>query len=93
MAETQETIQLLRRADLNHRQIALLTNALRHPDAVYTFQSHTTSHRVVRQSARTDLLDLEARGYLIRRTIGRKHTFEPAADLRARLLRSGESQG
>jgi Fic family protein len=87
MAEVHETIRLLRRADLNHRQIALLTNALRHPDAVYTFKSHALSHRVVRQSARTDLLDLERRGYLVRRTIGTRHTFEPAQDLQALVSR------
>ncbi len=87
MAETQEALQLLGRADLNHRQIALVTNALGHPEAVYTFQSHAASHRVVRQSARTDLLDLEERGYLVRRTIGRQHSFVPAPDLRERLER------
>ena len=87
MAEVHDTIQLLRRTDLNHRQIALLTNALRHADGVYTFKSHATSHRVVRQSARTDLLDLERRGYLTRRTIGRRHEFRPADDLQATVLR------
>ena len=85
MSELRETIQLLRRTDLNHRQVALLTNALHHSDAEYTIASHATSHRVVRQSARTDLLDLERRGLLTRRTVGRKFFFHPAADLRRRL--------
>jgi Fic family protein len=91
MAEVQETLRLLRDADLNHRQIALLTNALRHPDAQYTFMSHAASHRVVRQSARTDLLDLESRGFLVRRTIRRRHTFMPAPDLQARLAARGRA--
>ena len=85
MAETRETIQLLRRADLNHRQIALLTHALRHSDAVYTIQSHATSHRVVRQSARTDLLDLVARGLLEQHLVGRKFVFRPIPDLARQL--------
>jgi len=85
MEELRETIQLLRRTDLNHRQVALLTHALRHPDAEYSIQSHATSHRVVRQSARTDLLDLEARGLLVRRTVGRKFFFHPVSDLRTRV--------
>jgi Fic family protein len=89
MEETTETVSLLRRADLNHRQIALLTNALRHPDATYTFNSHALSHRVVRQSARTDLLDLEKRGYLVRHSVGRRHTFQPTADLRAVVTGGG----
>lgn len=85
IAELRETIQLLRRTDLNHRQIALLTHALRHGDAVYTYNSHATSHRVVRQSARTDLLDLERRRMLVRRRVGNKLFFHPAPDLRSRL--------
>ena len=85
MAQTRETINLLRRTDLNHRQVALLTHALRHPDAVYTIQSHATSHGVVHQSARTDLLDLESRGLLERQVVGRKFIFRPNADLAAKL--------
>ncbi len=91
MAEVRRTVQLLRRADLNHRQIALLTHALRHADAEYTIQSHATSHRVVRQSARTDLRDLEAQGLLSRRRVGRKDFYAPVPDLRAMLERTQDS--
>lgn len=85
MAELRETLRLLRRTDLNHRQIALLTNALAHDRAVYTIRSHAQSHRVTRQSARTDLLDLENRGFLERAVVGRRFDFMPSGDLRAKL--------
>ncbi len=85
MAEVRETEALLRRTDLNHRQVALLTHALRHRDAVYTVHSHGESHRVTRQSARADLLGLERRGLLDRRVIGRRFEFIPVPDLRERL--------
>ena len=85
MAELRETLSLLRRADLNHRQIALLSNALKHDGAAYTVHSHAESHRVTRQSARTDLLELEQRGLLERVVVGRRFTFYPARDLRRRL--------
>jgi Fic family protein len=83
--QVRETERLLRQADLNHRQIALLSHALRHPDAEYTFRSHQTSHGVVYQSARTDLLDLEQHGLLDRRVVGQRFLFRPVADLAARL--------
>lgn len=86
MAEVRQTESLLRRTDLNHRQIALLTNALRHGDAVYTVHSHSEGHRVTRQSARTDLADLERRGFLERRVVGRRFEYFPARDLRGRLM-------
>lgn len=85
MAEARETASLLRRTDLNHRQVALLTHALRHPDGLYSVHSHATSHRVTRQSARTDLLDLERRGFLERRVVGHRFEFRPAPDLAARV--------
>lgn len=85
MEELRETLHLVRRIDLNYRQKALISHALVHQDARYTFQSHATSHRVVRQSARTDLLGLERRGLLFREMVGRKVTFRPAPDLRARI--------
>ena len=85
MAELRETESLLRRTDLNHRQVALLANALRHVDSVFTVHSHAESHRVTRQSARTDLVDLERRGLLERRVVGRRFEFFPARDLRERL--------
>jgi Fic family protein len=83
--EVRETERRLREADLNHRQKALLGHALRHPDADYTFHSHQVSHGVVYQSARTDLLDLEQRGYLERIVIGQRFHFRPPADLGDRL--------
>lgn len=71
--------------ELNHRQRAALSRALRKPDAVFTFQSHATSHGVVRATARTDLLELVDRGYLVRRKDGRQVVFTPAPDLRDSL--------
>jgi Fic family protein len=85
MEEVRETESLLRRTDLNHRQVALLTHALRHADTPYTVHSHAGAHRVTRQSARTDLVDLERRGFLERRVIGRRFEFRAAPELRQRL--------
>jgi Fic family protein len=71
----------LGQSTLNHRQVALLTHALRHSDAEYTVRSHSISHRVTNQSARTDLLDLERLGMLERRQIGKRFVFSPVRDL------------
>lgn len=71
--------------ELNYRQRAALSRALKKPDSVFTFQSHAASHGVVRATARTDLLELRDRGYLVRRKDGRQVLFTPADDLRDRL--------
>jgi Fic family protein len=72
-------------AVLNHRQRALISHALRHPNQVYTIQSHLRSHSVVYETARMDLLDLESRGLLTARKAGRTWHFTPASDLESRL--------
>ena len=77
--------------DLNHRQLALLAHAVRHPEWEYTTRSHMTSHNVVYATARADLWQLADLGLLDRRRRGRKlNVFLTPPDLekRIRTLRS-----
>ncbi|MGO8906636.1 MAG: Fic family protein [Solirubrobacteraceae bacterium] len=77
---------LLKGSDqFNHRQFALLANALRVPDAIYTFQTHATSHGVTHETARADLLPLVEMGFLEQRRQGRRYAFAPPMDLAKRL--------
>jgi Fic family protein len=88
-AEVRGVEQLLHDAEfLNGRQLALLTDAVRHPDASYTFDSHAKSHRVSHETARTDFRQLVDRGLLSRRRRGKKYVFEPAPELETRLKES-----
>ena len=70
---------------LNHRQFAILSNALRDPDIYFTFAGQKRLHRVAYQSARTDLLGLEALGLLRKEQVGRTFEFWPVDGLAARL--------
>jgi Fic family protein len=89
IGEVRDVERLLEDADgFNHRQLALLTDAVRNPDGIYTFGSHARSHRVTHETARTDLSGLARRGLLLRRSKGRGYTFEPIPDLVARLKES-----
>lgn len=74
-----------RRSNLNHRQLALLGHAMRNVDARYTIRSHQTSHNVVYQTARSDLLALVGMGLLNVTRMGRTDHFRPPSDLPARL--------
>lgn len=68
--------------DLNHRQLALLSHALRHPNAEYTIASHKRSHKVAYATARADLLNLAEDGLLAQRRLGAKtHVFSVPNDL------------
>ncbi len=71
--------------DFNARQMALLKHALKHPGALYTVASHRNSHGVVPQTARTDLLELTAKGFLTKRKRGKTFIFEGVSDLQNRL--------
>jgi Fic family protein len=82
MTEVRRFERQLREADhFNHRQIALLQQAVRERDQRFTFESHRRSHRISFATARADLLDLWDRGLLERRRIGRKYVFFPIDDL------------
>lgn len=79
--------QLIRKQEgLNHRQLALLSHALRHADAEYTIQSHRTSHDVVYQTALRDLLDLRDRGLLReQKKYGKTLCYHPVQDLEQKV--------
>lgn len=86
VAEVRNAEKLLQGTDdLNGRQLALLTDAIRHPDAAHTFASHSRSHRVTHETARTDLRHLVEKGLLVQRRKGRQYLFEPAPNLAKRL--------
>jgi len=70
---------------LNHRQRALVEHALSHGDAEFTIDGHQASHRVVYQTARTDLLNLVKRGLLVANRRGKRMYFRPAKRIEARL--------
>lgn len=86
MQEVHEVEHLIKgQGDFNYRQLALLSDAIRNPHARYTFRTHSMSHSVTHQSARTDLLSLMRAGLLTRRRVGRQHVFTPVSDVVEKL--------
>ncbi|MBS1196974.1 MAG: fic [Proteobacteria bacterium] len=90
--EQRQTERLLSRSNdlrsrLNHRQIALLTHALKHPGDEYRVDSHQRTHGVVYQTARADLLDLTSLGLLAKTQIGKAYVFTAPADLQVQITR------
>lgn len=74
-------------AEFNHRQLALLGNAVKTPDQIYTFRSHAMSHGVTHETARNDLLPLVRKRLLEQRKDGQRYQFTPADGLPERLKR------
>lgn len=86
IAEVRSVERLIKgSAEFNHRQLALLSDAVRDPAHTYSMQSHATSHNVTHETARTDLGDLVERGLLERRRMGRRYHFTAVQDLPGRL--------
>jgi Fic family protein len=88
--EQKETERLLSastrlRTRFNHRQVSLLTHALRNTGEGYRVDAHQRSHNVVYQTARNDLLELHQAGLLEKAKQGNAHVFFAPADLRDRL--------
>jgi len=88
--EQKETERLLSasprlRTRFNHRQVALLTHALRNTGEGYRVDAHQRSHNVVYQTARNDLIDLHELGLLEKAKQGNAYVFFAPDDLRDRL--------
>ena len=97
-AEQRSAENLLRHAPglsetLNHRQIALLSHALRHPGHDYTVESHRRSHRITPQTARTDLLRLTETDLLEQRKRGRAFVYFAPPDLDQRIRDASVDRG
>ena len=73
------------RNQLNHRQIAIIMHALKHPRTQYLIESHRQSHGITYQTARTDILKLTELGLLIKNKIGKTFTFIAPGDLSSRI--------
>lgn len=88
--EVQEIEDLLQGTEgFNRRQLEVITDAVRHPDATYSFSSHAANHRVTHETARADLISLAKRGLLAQRRVGREYSFDVPDDLPERLRESG----
>ena len=73
VSQIQDVEKRLRgRSNYNHRQLALLGHALRHPGVKYTIKSHQASHNVAYATARQDLLTLAEDNLLESRRAGKK---------------------
>ncbi|PTS79819.1 Fic family protein [Stenotrophomonas sp. HMWF022] len=70
---------------LNHRQRALLANALKDPDRAYTVASHQAAHTITYPTALSDLNALVGAGLLIKQRVGKANEFLVVPDLGRRL--------
>lgn len=70
---------------LNHRQRALLVNAIHDPDRRYTIASHRVAHRITYPTALNDLNGLTQLELLERHKVSKAYVYSPVRDLAKRL--------
>lgn len=95
VAQTQNVINLLKTTKgLNHRQIALLSHAIRHPAKEYSIKSHQNSHNIAYATARADLFDLAKKDFLhMRKLGGRSYTFISPVNIEKRIRMYDKNSG
>lgn len=73
--QKRDAFELMKTEDINERQAQLLKTLHSEPDKIITIKEMQTLFGVVYQTARTDLMDLEAKKYLRSKTSGKKLIF------------------
>jgi Fic family protein len=85
-SETRACLAALQKhPELNHRQQALISHALRHPGFVYNIAGHGTRQAVTYATARADLLGLAKARLLEQQKSSRAFAFVAPEDLELRL--------
>jgi len=85
-SETRTCLDALHKhPELNHRQQALISHALRHPGFTYSIASHGSRQAISYATARADLLRLARLRLLEQRKSGHAFVFVAPKDLEARL--------
>ena len=88
--ETREIEAMLRgSSNLNHRQLAIVGDALRDPTEPFTVKAQQGRNGVTYESARSDLVALEQLGLFEKRRVGKKHVFTAVPELGKRLRQLG----
>jgi Fic family protein len=72
---------------LNHRQRALLLNALKNPEKPFTIEVHRRTHDTSYQTARADLISLVEAGLMEQHRQGKAFVFTALPDLDKKLHR------
>lgn len=83
--EMEQMKHLLRRTELNNRQIGVIEEALKDSAFTVTAAAHADKYRVTLQTAHVDLRGLEDGGYLMRVKRGRSFEWYPVSDLQRRV--------
>ncbi|MCX6701320.1 MAG: Fic family protein [Methanomicrobiales archaeon] len=74
--EQNATKAIIKKIDeINQRQADILREMMEHSDEYYSIRKIMQMYAVVYQTARTDLMDLEKRGFLIKQQRGREFLF------------------
>jgi Fic family protein len=75
----------------NARQQAVLIKSQKDPETRFTYESHSRGQNVTLATARSDLLDLEAKGLLRGNRIGRRFEFLATPDLEEKLRKLADT--
>lgn len=89
-SETRACLNALQKhPELNHRQQALISHALRHPNFSYNIAGHGTRQAITYATSRADLLGLVKMKFLEKRKVGRAFVFVAPKDLELQLRTKG----
>ncbi len=89
LEQLNEQIERIFESHINARQKSILASLCREPGAILRIAPHQRTFRIAYGTARTDFLDLEEKGFLVREQEGRAFVFRAHPDLREKIVQLG----
>ncbi|MGB1450284.1 MAG: Fic family protein [Marinirhabdus sp.] len=77
--------KIIKNEEVNERQAEIIKNLIEEPEAILSINEIQSKFGVSYQTARTDLMGLENKGYLTSKTMGKKFIYFKAADFEVKI--------
>jgi len=88
ISEKKNLFKIIRSIDVNERQAEIIKNLINEPESILSINEVQSKFGTSYQTARTDLMELENKGYLSTKTVGKKFIYFKSSEFDEKIKKS-----